>query len=213
MEEVSSYFQKKLKDDEEIILFVRPYGLVYFWWFLLSFVLIGGSLYYLFYLLDFGVFGKIIFLAIFILGIATLVKTLIIWRFSAVMITNFRVIDFDRHSLFVRQISEAPFYNIQDITLEQKGFWPMVLKFGTIKIQTAGSNNVLELQHIKNPKEVHEVLVEIHGENNSRKKSINNDWAKDERLHDLFRILEKKKQEIGKEKFANSIDEWLRKNK
>lgn len=213
MIELPRYFQKKLNTGEEVKGFVRPFGLVYFWWWLLALVLIFGDLYYMFYLLDFGLLGAVIFWAILVLGIFALVKTLIVWRLTAVVITNKRVIDFDQHSLFMRQISEAPFANIQDISLEQKGFWAMVLNFGTIKIQTAGAQNVLELQFIRHPRRAQELLVDINSESKQPSSISSSDWTKDANWQSLLWLLEKKKQEIGEDHLKEAITQWLEEDK
>lgn len=215
MIEVPQYFQKKLHDNEEVRLFLRPYGLVYFWWFLLSFILLFASLYYLLFFLRFGWWGKMILLVVFTLGVFSLLKTIIVWRLTAVVVTNQRIIDFDQYGIFVRKLSEAPFHNIQDITLEQKGLFPVLLNFGTVKVQTAGSSVVLELQNIRYPRDIHEELVAIRAEAQAPVSSQTAvpDWTRDARVQNLFVILEKKKEELGEDKFAEAIDEWLNQKK
>ncbi len=211
MVEVPQYFQKKLHPDEELILFVRPFGLVYTGWFLMSAVLLLGALYYFFHLLRFGYFGMFIFVFVFLLGFFSLVKTLVVWRLTAVVVTNKRIIDFDQHGLFVRQLSEAPLINVQDITLSQKGVWELLFNFGTIKIQTAGTSAVLELSHIRYPRRVHEILVELKEQVNSQSKTQTNDWSTDPQWQAFLQVLEKKKQEIGEKNVKEALAEWLKK--
>jgi uncharacterized membrane protein YdbT with pleckstrin-like domain len=215
MIELPLYFQKKLHDDEEVILFVRPFGLVYTGWVLMSLVLIFGPLYYFFHFLKFGYWGVAILLIIFLLGIFSLLKTIVVWRYTAVVITNKRIIDFDQHSLFVRQLSEAPLVNVQDISLSQKGIWALLLNFGTIKIQTAGANAVLELSYIRYPRQVHEVLVDLKEKTLAQisAQKLPNDWQKDPKLQSFFSVLEQKKQELGEKNLQEALDEWLEKDK
>jgi len=54
------------------------------------------------------------------------------------IITSKRIIDIEQRGLFFREISEIPLVHIQDITLEVHGIIRTFLKFGTIRIQTAG---------------------------------------------------------------------------
>ncbi len=212
MVEVPSYFEKRLQTDEEIVAFVRPFGIVYFWWFLLSLLLILGAFYYLFLLLNSGILGKIIFVSVLLLGIFVLIKTLVIWRFTAVVITTKRIIDFDQQGIFSRTISEAPFSNIQDISLEQKGFWSVVLKFGTIKIQTAGTQNVLELQYVRFPRKLHDLLVDLHHRYAQKKEteSSKQSTISDPRLYKFLQILEQAKTEVGEERVKQALAEWLK---
>ncbi|MFA5880349.1 MAG: PH domain-containing protein [Candidatus Margulisiibacteriota bacterium] len=214
MVEVPEYFQKKLLDKEEVVLFVRPFGIVYTVWFLVSGVLLFSSLYYSFYMLRFGFFGIALFFIIFLIGLFSFIKTVIVWRFTAVVVTNRRIIDYDQHGLFVRQLSEAPFINVQDISLSQRGVLALLLNYGTIKIQTASANNVLELAYIRQPRQVQEILVEL--KNQSAQivnEKIEENWQQDPKLQSFFSVLEKKKQELGATKVKEALDEWLKEDK
>lgn len=54
------------------------------------------------------------------------------------IITNERIIDIEQQGLFRRQMAEIPIKHVQDVTIEIKGVIETFLKFGTIRIQTAG---------------------------------------------------------------------------
>lgn len=70
------------------------------------------------------------------------------------IITDRRIIDVEQKGLFRRAISEIPLIRVQDVTIEVHGIIETFLKFGTIKIQTAGEreftiNNIPRLYEIK----------------------------------------------------------------
>lgn len=54
------------------------------------------------------------------------------------IITNERIIDVEQKGLFNRHIAEIPLQHVQDVTIEVRGIIETFLKFGTIRIQTAG---------------------------------------------------------------------------
>ncbi len=54
------------------------------------------------------------------------------------IITTGRIVDVEQRGLFNRQISEIPLQHVQDVTIEVTGFIETFLKFGRIRIQTAG---------------------------------------------------------------------------
>lgn len=214
MIEVPVYFQKKLHEQEEVVLFLRPFGIVYTGWFFVSLILLIGPLYYSFYMFRFGYVGLILFLVIFLLGLFSFIKTMVVWRFTAMVITNRRIIDFDQHGLFVRQLSEAPFVNVQDITLSQKGVLALLFNYGTIKVQTAGTSGALEFPYIRRPREIHEILVDLKNQPlQTPEVKIDSDWQKDPKLQSFFSVLEKKKQELGADKVKEALDEWLQEDK
>jgi uncharacterized membrane protein YdbT with pleckstrin-like domain len=74
---------------------------------------------------------------------------------DAWVITDQRVIDIDQKGLFRREVSEFILARIQDVKIETPGFIGTVLKFGNIRIQTAGEESftieaVPHLNEIKN---------------------------------------------------------------
>lgn len=71
------------------------------------------------------------------------------------IITTRRIIDVEQQGLFSRHIAEIPLSRVQDITIEVNGIIETLLRFGTIRIQTAGErdffiNDVPRLQELKN---------------------------------------------------------------
>lgn len=71
------------------------------------------------------------------------------------IITSNRIIDIEQHGLFSREISEIPMIRVQDVTIEIHGLLETLLKFGTIRVQTAGEREffikgVPKLYEIKN---------------------------------------------------------------
>lgn len=70
------------------------------------------------------------------------------------IITNRRVIAIEQKGLFRREIAEILLPRVQDVTIEISGVVETFLKFGTIKIQTAGErefiiHNIPRLYEIK----------------------------------------------------------------
>lgn len=54
------------------------------------------------------------------------------------IVTNERLIDIEQSGLFNREVTEIPLANVEDITIQVHGIIETFLKFGTLKVQTAG---------------------------------------------------------------------------
>lgn len=54
------------------------------------------------------------------------------------IVTDQRILDIEQNGLFSREVSEIPLSRVQDVTIEIHGIIETLLKFGTIRIQTAG---------------------------------------------------------------------------
>ena len=65
------------------------------------------------------------------------------------IITTERIIDVEQKGLFNRHIAEVPLQHVQDVTIEVKGIIETFLKFGTIRIQTAGERE-FKIEYVPN---------------------------------------------------------------
>jgi len=54
------------------------------------------------------------------------------------IITTRRIIDIEQYGLFRRETAEIPLEHVQDVTIDIQGVMETILKFGTLKVQTAG---------------------------------------------------------------------------
>ena len=78
------------------------------------------------------------------------------------IITDTRVIDIEQNGFFSREVSEIPLSRVQDVTIDVHGLIPTLLKFGTIRLQTAGERE-FTMHHIPRLQEVKdEVLKMVH---------------------------------------------------
>ena len=81
-------------------------------------------------------------LALYTLGLLTYMLVLwLAYYLDVWIITTERIIDIEQRGLFYREVSEIPMEKIQNVTIETPGFLATVLKFGTIKIQTASESD------------------------------------------------------------------------
>ncbi len=87
-----------------------------------------------------------------------------IWNYSNYIVTNQRVIKIDQIHLFSRLISEAEIDRIQEISTEISGPIHTMLNFGTIKIQTASTTGMMDLEDVPDPYLMQQEIVRIQRE-------------------------------------------------
>lgn len=78
----------------------------------------------------------------------------IVWTnhfLDVLVVTNLHIIDIDQVGLWNRKISTLQIKNVQDISSKVEGLVPSILKYGDLKIQTAGSINVFLIKNIQTP--------------------------------------------------------------
>ena len=81
--------------------------------------------------------------------------------FDVWIVTNERLIDVEQKSFFNRVTSELELDKIQDVKVEVKGVLPTLFKYGSVFVQTAGTNRNFHVQDIKNPTAVKDVIIEL----------------------------------------------------
>ncbi|MDP2728672.1 MAG: PH domain-containing protein [Dehalococcoidia bacterium] len=74
------------------------------------------------------------------------------------IVTNIRLIDLDKNTIFNQNRSEALLVNIQDIDVRVEGILPKFLGFGDIQVQTAGTREHFRFITIPRPHQVADVI-------------------------------------------------------
>ncbi|MBU0613530.1 PH domain-containing protein [Patescibacteria group bacterium] len=191
------YFTKHLKEGEETVKIVRAYILSQIFKITVIIILILLPFFLLFLLFQRGFWGVIGFFALLIIAIAFTTRSAIIWYYNAFMITNKRIIDFDQKGLFDKTVSVATYDKIQDISFKKKGVFSTVFNYGTIVIQTAGTNANLEIRSVFEPEKIQDVIMEIQRDSLQDEKVSKEEMSASE----LIDILEQTKEKLGKERF------------
>ena len=97
------------------------------------------------------------YLMVWLFFIATFVDYYLdIW-----IVTTYRIVNVEQHSLFHRTISELDLAKIQDVTSEVKGIVPSILDFGDIFIQTAGEKERFIFEQIHHAHDIRKKLLDL----------------------------------------------------
>lgn len=195
--------RKNLKEDEGIIEIVRNYPLVFTIPTTIATACIIASFFLLFPLLRQGWWGIIIFFALLGFGIILAVRTFIIYTFNVFVITNQRIIDIDQRGFFDRTVSETTYDKIQDVSFRIKGVSQTMFHYGSVIIQTASSNANIELNHIKDPEKVQQLIARINQDMIVQQKKKD-----DEKLSaaELLKMVQKIKEGLSDEEIQKLIE-------
>lgn len=126
----------------------------------------------LFIILLFGGFNllsSLFFYSLAVLGLSA--YYLFIWLFfffnfidyylDVWIITNERIIDVQQKGFFSRIISEQRLSRVQDVSSEVHGFFPTILKYGDVHIQTAGETQRFLFSEIPNPNGIRDLIIKL----------------------------------------------------
>lgn len=77
------------------------------------------------------------------------------------IITNERIIDVQQRGFFSRVIAEQRLDRVQDVVSETHGFFPTVLKYGEVHIQTAGAKQRFLFHQVPNPGKIRNIVIKL----------------------------------------------------
>jgi len=78
------------------------------------------------------------------------------------IVTNERVVHIEQKNLFNRIISEVRLSRVQDITITIAGFFPTMLHYGDIRIQTAAEVSEFAFTQVARPERLKELIMQEH---------------------------------------------------
>jgi membrane protein YdbS with pleckstrin-like domain len=75
------------------------------------------------------------------------------------ILTNERVLSITQSKLLMRTINELPLKNIQNVSHTRKGLFQMLMDYGEVEIQTAGSTTAMDLRNVPHPYRVQQKIL------------------------------------------------------
>lgn len=89
------------------------------------------------------------------------------WYFNVGIVTNRRVVDIDFHGILYKEVTVARLNKIEDITVKSGGYFAALFDYGTVFVQTAGSEANVEFVSIPFPslvaQNINQLLGKKHG--------------------------------------------------
>lgn len=190
---------ENVKEDEEVLALVRRTPLVVIGPTCLVTVLIIAPFFFLYPLLKIGPVGVLVVITSVLVGMLLGVRTLWVHQLNAFILTATRIVDVDQRGFFHRVVSETTFDKVQDVSYVIKGVAATVFRYGSVVVQTAGTAANLELNGVRNPQRVQELILKLQREATSGKPE--DQLSADE----LLAMIQKIKSGIGEEQFRRLI--------
>lgn len=170
MDEFPKYRFKDLRQDEKIIKVIHRSWFYLFQQFFFLIVIVIVFILGIFFVPIFfpDLVGKInkavllfaqnfFMLAIWLFGFMIWID----YYFDIWIITSERIINIEQKGMFSRKASELRFQKIQDITTEVTGFFPTILNFGDVRIQTAGTTEEFIFRTIPDPYNTKNIIMSL----------------------------------------------------
>lgn len=90
-----------------------------------------------------------------------ILESFLSWYYNVYIITDERVVDIDFLSLIYKNISSAKLDRIEDVTARTHGTLQTIVNFGTVSIQTAGTQEEFEFEDVPKPNTIVQLINEL----------------------------------------------------
>jgi len=85
------------------------------------------------------------------------------WYFNVGIVTSKRVVDIDFYAVLYKEITNAQLGKIEDITVKSGGYFESLFDYGSIFIQTAGTEANVEFNSVPHPSAASQIINKLLG--------------------------------------------------
>jgi uncharacterized membrane protein YdbT with pleckstrin-like domain len=154
--------------DEAVFVFARPYWFTFLPVIILFVISFAFSLGFE-YLASTQVIGSLQTSGYIILGIGifqlfsvtVFLVALLDFYFDILIVTDERTVDINQEQLFSRKIAQLNLEDIEDVNSVIQGFFPTLLSYGTVQIQTAGEQENFIIPAVRYPNEITGIILSL----------------------------------------------------
>lgn len=148
-----AYFVKQVDKDEKIKKIIYRSLASYTPTLLVSFICIWGGLFSYFWILSkIQRLGHVVVWLVLFIGIVLFMRVLMRLKYTAWVITNRRLIDFDQKNFWRNEQSDAPLKDLEDPHMLRLGFVELITGRATLRVVDKNDQAVLELRGVRRAK-------------------------------------------------------------
>ncbi|VVA44450.1 conserved hypothetical protein [Candidatus Roizmanbacteria bacterium] len=151
------------EDGENIYLLLRSHPFTQIGWVLSSILFFILLFVFNFFPQSFFNLGQILIINLFfiIFILSYIWFNILNWYFNVGIITNKRVIDIDFYAVLYKEITNAQLGRIEDTTVKSGGYIESFFDYGSIFVQTAGTEANVEFINVPHPSDAVQIINKL----------------------------------------------------
>ena len=157
-----------LKDDESLLAVVRAAPVTLILPGILIIALVLAPFFFLVPLLRLELLGKILIGLSEFLGLFFGARGFVKWRMTILAATERRVIVVRQGGFFDRHVVELPYSRIQEVAYRVSGMGATIFRYGTLLIESAGSDEPLAMERVPHPARIQDLITELQNREGGR---------------------------------------------
>ena len=150
-------------EGEKIILLLRSHPFTQLRWVLASILFFILFFVFNFFPQSFFNLGQILIINLFFIVfiLSYIWFNILNWYFNVGIITNKRVIDIDFYAVLYKEITNAQLGRIEDTTVKSGGYIESFFDYGSIFVQTAGTEANVEFINVPHPSDAVQIINKL----------------------------------------------------
>ncbi len=108
-----------------------------------------------------GIFQFLVYVFWYVALFVYAFEQFLLWFFTINIITGDRIVDIDFHGLFSKDFAEVQLIKIQDVHSEVVGPVAVMFNYGTVTVQTAAEQTIIEFDHVPHPDQISKFIGEL----------------------------------------------------
>ena len=151
------------EDGEKIYLLLRSHPFTQLRWVLASILFFILFFVFNFFPQSFFNLGQILIINLFFIVfiLSYIWFNVLNWYFNVGIVTSKRVIDIDFYAVLYKEITVAQLGKIEDITVKSGGYFESLFDYGSIFIQTAGTEANVEFIDVPHPSDATQIINKL----------------------------------------------------
>lgn len=163
-----------LRSGEIIVEVIKPTSVHGFFRVGLGLVILLINSFFTFWFIQKGVEGKAFYIIVMILGLYLIFYGTLLRRSNYLVITNERVFDIQRESLFSETLSALSLLDLVDVVVEKRGLLAVILNYGILTLHPRDGKFKFEIERVPKPSRVQNLLFEKRDHANRSNQYLNN---------------------------------------
>ena len=163
-----------LRNGELVVEIIKPAMVHSFFRIGVGLVILLVNSFFTFWFWQKGLEGQIFYGAVWALGLYLVLYGALFNRSNYLVVTNERIFDIQRESLFSETLATLNFTDLVDVVVIKKGFLPTILNYGLITLHPRDGKFTFEIEKVPKPGRVQNLLFERREAANRNNQYINN---------------------------------------
>ncbi len=149
-----NYKMIDLNPEESVLKIAHHYFLTLFPNLLVCFLILIFDFFLMFYLFSLGLLGMIVFFTTMVIITFYVGRLLFLWNHNFVVITNQRIIDYERSGFFQKLTTEIGYNKIKSVSIGINRLSQKIFRFGDLNLGIVNQPMDFTLYNLKNPTEI-----------------------------------------------------------